>query len=431
VSGNVLRLAHLADVHLGATPYNLEWRARDILESLMEAVEKILEERVDLVVVAGDFFDRPRPDNRVILEAINALRPLAERGVPVVFAYGEHDYPKTRDRTAVEIVAEALKGRLYAPPRPRVSRDAGGRYSVANLEDYVVRMDGALVTVTPFLLGNPRTRRELLLDTVYPKYASLAERHGGPVIHVAHLTLEHVFPHGDLVVPIARMPPATYTALGHLHWRVVDTGGEKPYAYPGSLEPLKMGEAERRLRDECMSGFLLVDIAGRDGVSNVETVCIESARPQLVVRSGLHELRSRIRTQLLQRRLAGRRKNPLVYLILEVPPGARPPLQSQLSRILRSLRDELKIEIHLKIERLGEEKPGGPPLSGGEGGEGLDVREILMELMGVEGRKGLMLAEEILQLKEALLSDDAGAIEESLRNVLRFADLVEHSRRGR
>ena len=57
----MVRLAHLADTHLGYKQYNLEEREKDIYDALEEIGDKILEEHADIVVHSGDLFDSPRP----------------------------------------------------------------------------------------------------------------------------------------------------------------------------------------------------------------------------------------------------------------------------------------------------------------------------------------------------------------------------------
>lgn len=420
MTNNTYRVAHLADVHLGATPYNLKWRADDILSSLEKTVERIIEDRADLVVVAGDFFDKPKPDNKTIADAIKTVRPLVEHGIPIVFAYGEHDYPKMRDSVAVEILAEALQEKVYAPPRTVIQRTPHKRLKIANLDQYVIRIHDMLILVSPFFLGSPNTRKKVLLEDVYPRYQHLSEQHTGPVIHVAHLTLEHVFPHGDIRIPLDRMPIASYTALGHLHWRIIDSKAEKPYAYPGSLEPLKKGEVVRR-QNECLSGFLMVDINSKGELESINLECLEGARSQLIVESKPPEIRTRIRTILQQRNLLGKRPEPLVYLTVKIPTGSRTP--SNLGDIISSLERELGVKIVPKIEK--SEGPA-PLLSFGEQVGGvLDVKAILMRLLGVSGEKGALLADEVLELKNRLLEGDKTKIEEAIKSILRFADLVE------
>ena len=53
----MVRIAHLADTHLGHKQYNLEERENDIYDVLEEIGEIILEEKLDIVIHSGDLFD--------------------------------------------------------------------------------------------------------------------------------------------------------------------------------------------------------------------------------------------------------------------------------------------------------------------------------------------------------------------------------------
>ena len=86
-----LRLLHTSDVHLGA--YTSEpWRESGELEPALRAFEHVLdlgkEAEVDVVVIAGDFFDHVRV-KRPYVEATGEL--LAGVGRPVVILPGNHD----------------------------------------------------------------------------------------------------------------------------------------------------------------------------------------------------------------------------------------------------------------------------------------------------------------------------------------------------
>jgi DNA repair exonuclease len=56
-----MRIAHISDTHLGHRQYNLDERESDIYEAFEQAVNKAIEERVDVLIHAGDLFDSPNP----------------------------------------------------------------------------------------------------------------------------------------------------------------------------------------------------------------------------------------------------------------------------------------------------------------------------------------------------------------------------------
>jgi DNA repair exonuclease SbcCD nuclease subunit len=91
----MMRILHLADVHLGASyasfgPYAGE-RSEAVLKAFRRLPEVAREHEVHAVLVAGDLFDGPRPDERNAAEAREVIRQLLEV-VPAVFLVpGNHD----------------------------------------------------------------------------------------------------------------------------------------------------------------------------------------------------------------------------------------------------------------------------------------------------------------------------------------------------
>lgn len=100
-----MRIAHLADLHLGyrayhrATPRGINVRENDVTEAFRQVVAKVAEQRPDVVLVAGDVFHTVRPSNTAIAEAFRQFCVLTERlpGVPVVMIAGNHDSPRSSD----------------------------------------------------------------------------------------------------------------------------------------------------------------------------------------------------------------------------------------------------------------------------------------------------------------------------------------------
>ena len=91
----MVRIAHLADTHLGYKQYNLDEREKDIYDALEEIGDKILEEHVDIVVHCGDLFDSPRP-HATGLSCFQEISLKKLDGKTKIFAVlGDHDRPKS------------------------------------------------------------------------------------------------------------------------------------------------------------------------------------------------------------------------------------------------------------------------------------------------------------------------------------------------
>jgi exonuclease SbcD len=98
------RFLHLADVHLGTYHWGSQERARDYGRGLTWAAQYAADSRsapgaaVQLVLIAGDLFDKAGIDAATHDDAYNALRILRAAKIPVVVTEGNHDRPKDREQ---------------------------------------------------------------------------------------------------------------------------------------------------------------------------------------------------------------------------------------------------------------------------------------------------------------------------------------------
>jgi len=111
-----VRLAHLADLHLGfrqfdrQTPKGTNQREADIAEVFRRAVDDLLEQQPDLIVIAGDIFHSVRPTNAAILFFFRELHRLRTGlpASPIVAIAGEHDTPRSTETGTILRLYEAL-----------------------------------------------------------------------------------------------------------------------------------------------------------------------------------------------------------------------------------------------------------------------------------------------------------------------------------
>jgi predicted MPP superfamily phosphohydrolase len=91
----MLRLLHLADVHLGASFSAFGRLAASRQVAVLDAFRSIPElatrEGAHAVLIAGDLFDRPQPPGAVLAAARETLRRMVEAGLPVFVVPGNHD----------------------------------------------------------------------------------------------------------------------------------------------------------------------------------------------------------------------------------------------------------------------------------------------------------------------------------------------------
>jgi len=104
-----VRLAHLADVHLGyrqysrQTPSGINQREADVANAFRSAIDGIIAARADVVVVAGDLFQTVRPTNQAIVFCVKQLQRLKEAlgDAPVVVVAGNHDTPRAAETGSI------------------------------------------------------------------------------------------------------------------------------------------------------------------------------------------------------------------------------------------------------------------------------------------------------------------------------------------
>ena len=88
-----MRFMHIADVHLGAAPdHGYPWakaRGKELWEGFRRCIADANEKKVDLLLIAGDLFDR-RPEIKELNE-VNYLFSTLEKTVVVLIA-GNRDY---------------------------------------------------------------------------------------------------------------------------------------------------------------------------------------------------------------------------------------------------------------------------------------------------------------------------------------------------
>jgi len=100
-----MRLVHISDMHLGfrqyerQTPTGNNQREADVARSMQRVIDKVIELRPDLVLIAGDVFHTVRPTNPAILHAFHQFSRLMEMlpDATVVMVAGNHDTPRTSE----------------------------------------------------------------------------------------------------------------------------------------------------------------------------------------------------------------------------------------------------------------------------------------------------------------------------------------------
>lgn len=102
-----MKLIHIADTHLGLSQFNrldpesgINLREKQIYDNFLSAVDRIIDEKPDVLVHAGDLFDQVKPKTRAYTTVMEALERLHTAGIPLVVIAGNHSMVKTRYTTS-------------------------------------------------------------------------------------------------------------------------------------------------------------------------------------------------------------------------------------------------------------------------------------------------------------------------------------------
>jgi len=87
-----MKFLHIADVHLGCTRYNLPESPRDFFDAWLDVLERYgIGEKVDFVVICGDFFHKKNVPPETMNYAVAGLQLMKDAGIPVIAIEGNHD----------------------------------------------------------------------------------------------------------------------------------------------------------------------------------------------------------------------------------------------------------------------------------------------------------------------------------------------------
>lgn len=92
----MIRLLHTADLHLGSVFPGLgeagAGREEDFLKTFKRIIDQAIACDVQLLLVAGDLFDHPRPEKMLLATVQGELQRLVQRGIIPVLLPGTHDH---------------------------------------------------------------------------------------------------------------------------------------------------------------------------------------------------------------------------------------------------------------------------------------------------------------------------------------------------
>lgn len=251
-----MKLAHLADLHLGFRQFDRQTqrgtnqREADVAEVFKRAIDDLLEQKPDLVVIAGDLFHSVRPTNAAILFCFRQLQRLRTGlpKTPIVVIAGEHDTPRSTETGTILRLYEALGVEIAVEEARRIVLPQLDCAVLAVPHQALAKADRPALRPEP---GGPT----LNVLVTHGEHGGLGEERGTVEYGGAQLSREALAPE-----------KWDYIALGHYHTA-------QPVAanawYSGSLEYLPpnpwgqlQDEAELKKPKRSGKGYLLVELPG-------------------------------------------------------------------------------------------------------------------------------------------------------------------------
>lgn len=257
----IMKILHFADAHIDMANYGkhdpasgLPLRVLDFLKSLDTIVDTAIQQKVDMVIFAGDAYKDRSPSPTFQREWGKRIMKLSQAQIPTLLLVGNHDISpaigrahalqefKTLQVPFIKVLDEPCKltsQELWDLPlqviaMPWVARSAfmavTGETNSVNAFERIEENIGSLIN-----------------DWIDKLDSSL------PIILTAHASIEGakfggerlVMLGNDLVLSgsLVKNPKLSYVAMGHIHKpQDFNEGNQPPVVYPGSIERVDFGE---------------------------------------------------------------------------------------------------------------------------------------------------------------------------------------------
>lgn len=288
-------LLHFADAHIDMANYGrrdpesgLPMRVIDFLKSLDKIIDSAIEEKVDLVLFAGDAYKDRNPAPTFQREWGKRIIRLSKAGIPTVLLVGNHDLSPALGRAhAIEEFNTLEIPYVHVVSQPTFFKPA----DIDNVPLQIMALpwisrSGLLAHLGMRPAGQPgqvyeelESRLTELVETWFDEIDPQL-----PVVLTAHASVQgakygaerSVMLGGDLVLPgsMVRDQRLDYVALGHIHKpQNLNPDNHPPVIYPGSIERVDWGEAA----DDKF--FVIAHVAR--GKTQVEWRQLENIRPYI------------------------------------------------------------------------------------------------------------------------------------------------------
>ncbi len=260
----MLKILHFADAHIDMVNYGrrdpesgLPLRVMDFLKSLDTIVDTAIEEKVDLVLFAGDAYKDRNPAPTFQREWGQRIMRLSRAGIPTLLLVGNHDISPALGRAhALNEFAtlEVPNVRVLDRPQFLGPDDLWGLPLQVIALPWISR--SGMMAQLGINGGNPAqiyAQLEERLTELVQRWLENADP-ALPTVLTAHASVQGavyggertVMLGGDLVLSgsLVKDKRLDYVALGHIHKaQNLNQDAHPPVIYPGSVERVDFGEA--------------------------------------------------------------------------------------------------------------------------------------------------------------------------------------------
>ena len=258
-------ILHFADAHIDMANYGrhdaqsgLPMRVMDFLKSLDTIVDTAIEEKVDLVLFAGDAYKDRNPAPTFQREWGRRIMRLSQAGIPTLMLIGNHDLSPALGRAnALETFDTLQVPNVQVIDRPSYL----GPDELFGLPLQVLALPWIARSGLMAHLGISAADKSQVYEELENRLTELVNEWlenadpDLPVVLTAHASVQGakyggertVMLGSDLVLSgsLVRDPRLDYVSLGHIHKpQNLNEGAHPPVVYPGSIERVDFGEVE-------------------------------------------------------------------------------------------------------------------------------------------------------------------------------------------
>jgi exonuclease SbcD len=392
----MIKLLHLADLHIGMENYGrldpatgMHTRLIDYLERLDEAIDYGLDEGADAVLIAGDVYKNRTPNPTHQREFARRVRRIRGAGLPIFILVGNHDVSPAAGRAhsieifdtlALEGVTIVERAGLHmietrAGPLQILALPWITRHNLLTKEE--LRL-ASFLEVETMLMERIENFLRTTAEQLDPDIPSVLTIHG--TIDGATVGAERQIMLGkDLVLPksFVALPGVDYVAMGHIH-KHQSLGSHPPVVYPGSIERIDFGEEHEdkgcvlvelekgatswRFHKLAARPFVTVDVDVRNSPEPQARVALAIEKQALagavarVKVDATPEQAALLRTDEIQQQLEAAGASHVAAIAIEVERTTRSRLAGADRDLLDGLTPRRALELYLRSKNTPEDR---------------------------------------------------------------------------